>query len=410
MEKESKIWIAIPAMQESQWLPQTLQSLEQQSYSHFEVVVCVNQPDSYCESLPNTHESTVFMDNRHLLEKLNAYDKLSLAVLDKSSPGLGWPDGKGSVGAARKYIMDFIAEKGNDNDIIVSLDADTLVDRNYLESIAGIFRQKPEIIGLSNPYYHRLTGEEAKDRAILRYEIYMRNYALNLFRIDNPYRFTALGSAMATTVKNYKSIGGLTPKKSGEDFYFLQKLLKKGPLCVYNHRLVYPAARFSDRVFFGTGTAMIKGNYGDWSSYPVYEVSLFDQIRETCQKFEELFEHDLETPMDALLQVKANPIWEKLRRNSRNPRQFARSCHEKVDGLRILQFLKSRQETVTDHETRILIKNLTALDLPIDSEIRDSLLKQKELTAVPTPTLSLLRDLLFERQQEWQSENPLTQL
>ena len=80
------------------------------------------------------------------------------------------------------------------------------------------------MIGLAVPYYHKLIGD-ATDRLILRYEIYMRCYLINLLRIQNPYAFTALGSAMAVTVRAYRKAGGLTPVKSGEDFYFLQNLI-----------------------------------------------------------------------------------------------------------------------------------------------------------------------------------------
>ncbi len=91
--------------------------------------------------------------------------------------------------------------------------------------------------------------------------------------------FTAIGSAMALPVKSYRAIGGMTPHKSGEDFYFLQKLRKFGKVLTWNKEKVYPEARYSDRVFFGTGPAMIKGRDGDWSSYPIYPFELFDEIK-----------------------------------------------------------------------------------------------------------------------------------
>jgi hypothetical protein len=174
----------------------------------------------------------------------------------------------------------------------------------------------------------------------------MRNYAINLWRIKNPYHFTALGSAMALPVSSYKAIGGMTPKRSGEDFYFLQKLLKYGTLMTWNEEKVYPAARFSDRVFFGTGPAMIKGERGDWESYPVYHYSLFDAVQQTYESFERIFEKDIHTPLGDYLEMETGQkdIWSPLRKNSRTVGQFKKACQEKVDGLRILQFLKHGQE------------------------------------------------------------------
>ncbi len=92
--------------------------------------------------------------------------------------------------------------------------------------LLNTFKHHPDAVALSVPYYHNLTGDEEKDRAILRYEIYMRYYAINLWRIGSPYNFTAVGSAMALPVWAYRAIGGITPHKSGEDFYFIQKLRK----------------------------------------------------------------------------------------------------------------------------------------------------------------------------------------
>jgi len=47
-------------------------------------------------------------------------------------------------------------------------------------------------------------------------------------------------------------------RKAGEDFYFLHKLVLLGPYGNISSTTVYPAARTSDRVPFGTGAAMKK--------------------------------------------------------------------------------------------------------------------------------------------------------
>ncbi len=249
------------------------------------------------------------------------------------------------VGWARKVVMDAVLEEAGPDDIIITLDGDTTFNKNYFSSILENFRQNPDAVGLSVPYYHPLSGSEAEDRAILRYEIYMRHYAINIWRIANPYHFTALGSAMAVPVSSYKAIGGMTPKRSGEDFYFLQKLVKYGKLLTWNEEKVYPAARFSDRVFFGTGPAMIKGSKGDWDSYPVYHKGLFDQVKETYDAFTELYDSDRDTPIGNYLSEVMNQhnIWAPLRKNSRTVERFRKACTDKIDGLRVLQFLKHNQ-------------------------------------------------------------------
>ncbi len=355
MNKRPKIYVALPAINEAELLPLCLKCIEEQSYNNFHIVICINQPDDWWEI---TDKRIICENNIALLKELQKKDKNTFTIIDKCSKGNGWKGNNKGVGWARKTIVDYIATIANTNDIIVSLDADTTFGRDYFSSNVNIF-SKTKAVALANPYYHKLTGKDAEDRAILRYEIYMRNYAINLLLIDSPYAFTALGSAIVLPVSSYKAIGGLTPKLSGEDFYFLQKLRKFGNIAVYNIEKVYPAARFSDRVFFGTGPAMIKGNNGDWESYPVYHHSLFGDIKDAYDCFPRLFKDDCETPMDSFLQEQFREnIWQALRENHKDEKHFIRACHEKIDGLRILQYLKQKQSILRKSDETCLLENL----------------------------------------------------
>jgi len=256
--------------------------------------------------------------------------------------------------------MDEIVLEAEDNDIIISLDADTIFDPDYFTSVIENFQKNNDAVALSVPYYHKLTGIEEVDRSILRYEIYMRNYSINMWNIGSPFNYTALGSAIATPVWAFKAIGRMTPKMSGEDFYFLQKLRKFGRILLWNSEKVFPAARFSDRVYFGTGPAMIKGSSGDWESYPIYHYSLFNKVDATYQLFLSLYKADCETSMTSFLKsvFKTDDLWNPLRENYKNEEQFIRACHSKVDGLRILQFLKEEQKEINLCDEDCLKENL----------------------------------------------------
>ena len=356
MKQTPVIYIALPVMDEAFYLPKCLDCIESQNYKHFHVVICVNQPDEWWE-LPEKRD--VCKNNAQVLNYLCKKGKTKYTIIDKCSKGHGWENNNHGVGWARKTAMDFIAKKAEKTDIILSLDADTFFSPDYFSSIVNNFSEFPNAVALSNPYYHKLSGSNAEDRAILRYEIYMRNYAINLLEIASPYSFTALGSAIALPVSSYLAIGGLTPKKSGEDFYFLQKLRKYGNIVVFNNEKVFPAARFSDRVFFGTGPAMIKGNNGDWSSYPVYHHLLYDNINKTYNCFSSLYKKDCETPLTQFLieQYKTNEIWKPLRENHKDTAHFVRACHEKLDGLKILQYLKSEQTLINKSVESCLYEN-----------------------------------------------------
>ena len=331
-------------MQESEWLPTLFESLTRQDFKNLELVACVNQPDSYHRIPEKQH---IIDDNQRCLQMLEAFGRSGMKVhlIDHSSKGKGWPEHASGVGQARKAVMDYIAALGLPDELIVSIDADTFYPPEYFAVIEETYKKYPEITGLCLPYHHPLNNDEEADRCILRYELYMRAYALNLLLINNPYAFTALGSAMATKIKVYRRLKGLTPFTAGEDFYFIQKLIKNGPVATWAPTQAYPAGRFSDRVIFGTGPAMIKGHRGNWASYPIYPPSIFIPIRQTFESFESLFKSDLPTPLDDFLEktFKTRSIWQPLRANACSVHTFMRACMQKIDGLRILQYCKTAQ-------------------------------------------------------------------
>jgi glycosyltransferase involved in cell wall biosynthesis len=398
-----KIYIALPAMNELENMEHFIQCCKTQTYQNFKLVICINQPDDWWEK---ENKVAVCQDNALSLEYLKTIKDIQIEIIDRSSKGHGWKGKEFGVGWARKTVMDQINKQAEANDIVVSLDADTRFNFGYLDSITDNFKNHPDAVALSVPYYHDLTGDEQKDRAILRYEIYMRYYVINLWRIGSPYSFTAIGSAMALPVWAYRAIGGMTPHKSGEDFYFLQKLRKFGNVLTWNKEKVYPAARYSDRVFFGTGPAMIKGRDGDWSSYPIYPFELFDEIKATYDLFSVLFEHDATTPMDDFIEEKFGNqyIWQPLRENFKTKEQFVKACHHKIDGLRILQFLKWRnaKNEKTDEEN---LSRCFQQFYPKETSGLKFDLSKFSLSANPVRDLDLLRNILCEIEEKLQISN-----
>jgi len=352
------LYVAVPVLNETELFDRFISCISSQTYKKFKLFICVNQPDDWWD---DPIKSEICRNNARTLEKIKSIREFEVVAIDKSSPGNGWKGRRHGVGWARKTAMDAINGVAKTDDIMLSLDADTTFGENYFSSIAENFRKNPEAVALAVPYFHEPVQDQEAYRAILRYEIYMRCYSINLWRIRSPYSFTALGSAMACPVSAYRVTGGMTPKLSGEDFYFLQKLRKYGRILVWNEEKVYPAARFSDRVYFGTGPAMIKGNAGDWSSYPVYSTVFFDEIEETYRLFESFYSRTQPTMVTDFLATLLNETdpFQRLRENSRDPARFIRACHEKFDGLRILQYLKMRQNQEHDSDEVSLKKFLT---------------------------------------------------
>ena len=404
--RKPHLHIAIPAMDELAYLPETLHSIANQTITpvDYSVYVCVNQPEIWWE---DAVKHSICEENQQLLHLLRKETRFPLYILDCSSRGLGWKGKKWGVGWARKYLFDYIFSVASSEDLIVSLDADTQISPHYFQTVIDAFQTNPKWIALSVPYYHPLTSNMDIDLAVLRYEIYMRNYAINLLRIGSPYGFTALGSAIVAIVGALKKIGGITPLKSGEDFYLLQKLRKMGTIGLWIDALVYPAARYSDRVGFGTGPAILKGVKGNWESYPIYHHSFFSPIADTYDIIGELYEKDFSTEFIQFLQMqyKEERFWQPLRRNAKEAMQFKRAFHEKADGLKILQFLKyqQRKKNITDWQS--LCENLTLFCHEINTnDVLFSLHPIDERTFTSLSELSYIRDLLFKIEQYWRKK------
>jgi hypothetical protein len=340
------VHIAIPSMNENEYLPFTLNCIaQQQCGANIKIYVCINQPESWWN---NADKLSVCENNQQTVRLLEKYPDLDITLIDKSSRGNGWEDKKQGVGCARKSLTDYILSVAADTDMLVNMDADTVFEANYCQSILDNFNAHKTAVAIAVPYYHSLTGSEVEDRAILRYEIYTRNYNLNLLRIGSPYAYTALGSAIVCTIKSCRAVGGFDTYTSGEDFYFLQKLCKYGHILRYNKCKVYPAVRYSFRVPFGTGPAICKGSSDNWKSYPVFHHRAFDVIKNTYKQMGTLFFQDCDNEfIDFLKSVfSSNDLWSALRKNYKTLSSFTRAFHNKVDGLRIFQFLRTYQTNV----------------------------------------------------------------
>ncbi len=341
------IFIAMPVMNEPD-VEKALDSLLKQNISEeFSIFVCVNQPEFYWE---DDTKSAICKQNAETLEMLNALRQktnIPIHILDFSSPGKGWNRKKYGVGQARSVLLENINQFAKEDDLMACVDADSFYPETYLASLREQTTKHPLATGFSASYFHNLTDDEVLNRAVLHYEIYMRSYLYNLQKIGSPYAFTALGSAMAVPVWAYRKSGGMSPVKSGEDFYFLQKLQKIGEVICGTSTPVFPGVRYSDRVFFGTGPALIKGKEENWESYPVYNKRFFKEIEESFLQFPRLFHQDIEFPVLRFIEdvLQDKEWWRSLRKQAKTENQFVKFCHEKFDGLRTLQYLKHRQKT-----------------------------------------------------------------
>ena len=245
------IIVVIPCFNEPDLLA-TLHSLNkcQRPEGSFEVIVVINEAtnDSTAIKAQNqkTYQQALAFQGNHQLPLHVLYESLE-------------PKHAG-VGLARKIGMDDATRRfehlGKDG-ILVALDADCTVAANYLIEIERHFAQNPQTPGCSIYYEHPLAGclDAHLYRGIAGYELHLRYYTHALRYAGHPFAFQTVGSSMAVRSSAYQKQGGMNRRQAGEDFYFLQNIFLLGDFTELYRTCVYPSARISDRVPFGTGKA-----------------------------------------------------------------------------------------------------------------------------------------------------------
>jgi hypothetical protein len=274
---ESVFAVVIPAFAESESLPATLETL----FASFaaappglarksRVVVVVNNPPA--DARADSSLSAKIADNMRLLESLRSSRILRgltgreemerrpvFEWIDLASPGLEIDPARG-VGLARRLGIDAVLPllDWSRDPVICSLDADTLVDENYVAEVAAFFRGSRGFPGASVRVAHQPGETPEMERAIRRYEEYLDSYVAGLKSAGSPYAYHFIGSAMVFRASAYVKAGGMPAKSAGEDFYFMQALRKTVPkpgewIGRVDATSVHPSPRISDRVPFGTG-------------------------------------------------------------------------------------------------------------------------------------------------------------
>ena len=173
------------------------------------------------------------------------------------------PGKHAGVGLARKIGMDLAVEHflrvGKSRGVIISLDADCTVSTNFLTTIQETFSRDKSLNATIHDFYHRIEeGGSLPETAARQYEAYIRYFRSMLEYIGFPYYWHTIGSAFAVSADAYVKVGGMGRQQGGEDFYFLQKIFVLGNIRELKKARVFPMARISHRVPFGTGPSLQK--------------------------------------------------------------------------------------------------------------------------------------------------------
>ena len=341
--------VIIPAYKES-GLIQSLDSFllcELPEYD-IEIISLINWPENASTIIKEENHS-IFSESVKWAEQ-NSRKGMRFHCLELPD----MPEKHAGVGLARKVLMDEAVRRFEaincDEGIIISFDADCTYKKNFFRALEDHYSSHPQISGCNIYFEHRLKDEkipgDARD-GIAFYELHLRYYLQALRRTGHPNVFHTVGSSFSVKAKAYCSQGGMNKRQAGEDFYFLQKLFDLGNFSECNKTAVYPSARPSDRVPFGTGP-VISQYLKNKSELMTYDPHLFkilelfikhipgfyttENINKTISLFPEIMQ-------EFLLKEGFIQKLEEIRINSSCPESFTKRFFRWFNMFRMLKFL-----------------------------------------------------------------------
>jgi len=339
--------VIIPAYGESEYLPKTLASINENNPTLLKntlVVVVINNAEN--------SQEVICMDNQHCLEILSSSDyQYSLGIVDAFSNGLALPQKHAGVGLARKIGMDLVLPHlASPQRLIFCTDADTQLSPQYLSKVTQYFKSheaSSAVVG----FRHLESPDSDLEKAIHQYESYLLTTAQSMRDAGSPYGYVAMGSTMVCTAKAYCAVGGMPRKKATEDFYFLQELTKYCGVETIPEILVFPSPRPISRVYLGTGFRMQQMQNGFditklyYSDDAFLYLSKWLELGSTAWNVE-LFKlskkiNRINLKLREYLQMEGlEKVWGKLQLNAPSDTLFSKQFHRWFDGLKTIRLLK----------------------------------------------------------------------
>ncbi len=330
--------IAIPCCNEFEALPETLKSLEATGPLRDDVLIVVNV---------NQRASMANKNNLATLRWLAEFETaLPLAWLDHANGPRAYPE-KFGVGLARHQACTVAMAFVDDTAPIISLDADSPVDPNYLSAIFDYTARHPGFQAGHVNFEHRHCGTPDERRAIEIYEQHLKRHRQKLEEANSPHAWYAIGSTIVCTKGAYIKSGGYHVRRmAGEDFYLLQQLSKTGcAIEMIEDAFVFPSDRVSDRVPFGTGKAV--GDIVESGRWLTYHDHCYRDLGLLLDAVEKGVSHSAtdilrdvpESCRDWLVGRKFESVWPKLRANSRDDEMLLQRFHEWLDAFQTLKLI-----------------------------------------------------------------------
>ncbi|MBF0422322.1 MAG: glycosyltransferase [Magnetococcales bacterium] len=326
----------------------TLESLVgcQQPDGPVEVMVVVNGSEADDDDVRRRNQQSVELLEFWARTHADCFFKLWIRYY----PDL--PRRHAGVGLARRLGMDEACERllqtsAQCPGIIVALDADCRVAPDYFVALVQHFTIHSGMVGGSIYFQHPLEGLSADHRrGIVGYELHLRIYRQGQRYAGFPHAFHTVGSAMAVRADVYRRLGGMNLRKAGEDFYFLQKVMAHGPFSDITTTTVFPSARLSNRVPFGTGRAMTHWHQGDEDRFTTYDIRIYQELRPFFQSVRAMA-HDKNVTLTAasdclkefLVQHHVERAIKEIRFNTATPQSFEKRFFLWFNPFKLLKYV-----------------------------------------------------------------------
>lgn len=387
--------VVIPSLAELELLPNCINSFG------------INNPDLLNNTLllvvvnnSSSAKDEIKQNNQQTIDYLKSYKgKLNLSYIDASTTMKAVPDKLAGVGMARKIGCDLALTKFNytssNKKIIYFPDADCIVSKDYLEKINNEFNRR-NLHSAVVEYEHRYLEDTPEAEAIICYEIFLRYLSISLRFTNSYYRYHTIGSTITCTAEAYIKAGGMNKKKAGEDFYFIEKLAKQNKITTITEALVFPTARKSWRVPFGTGQRITRHLDKRQDEFVAYNPKIFLILKRWLEVF--MCEDSLDSNQilmsannielrlnDFLIKNNFNENWNKILKNNTSISEIQKQKIFWFDSFRTLKLIHYLRDNGYPN-----VNLFDAVDKILEFSNRNNPIKRAE----PIPKINIQKEYL----------------
>lgn len=277
-DKNNRLQLAvtIPAKNEAETIWKTLYALAKQCSGKNSLSIDVYEVLVLCN-----HCNDETRDICHLFQEI--HPDFPLYIFETRDPLIN------TVGAARRVLMDIAGERLPDDGFIITTDADTVADKNWLNAILKTQSQPvdmicgviiPDLKGLNQQAKNQLNQTRQYLDLVTRLEgeIYAQE--------SDPWPRHSHNSGPNLAIRNsvYKKLGGIPPLACFEDIALYQKVISQGFRVKHSYTpIVTTSCRSSSRVSGGFGTQI-----NNWSNAKKENVEGFKKLSERFKAFAEI--------------------------------------------------------------------------------------------------------------------------